>query len=117
MSSQSRKWKFRIRHMLEAIERIQQYASGLSRDQLSADTRTLDAIVWNLTVLGEAANHVPHVITLAYPQIPWPQIRGTRNRIVHGYDQIDFSIVWEVVQSELPPLVPVLQQIMTNEVD
>ena len=103
--------------MLEAIERIQQYASGASRDQLSADTRTLDAIVWNLMVLGEAANHVPDDITLAYPEIPWSQIRGTRNRVVHGYDRIDFSIVWEVVQNELPPLVPYLQQIMANETD
>lgn len=115
MSSTPREWRFRIRHMLEAIERIQSYTAGMTREQLAADQRTLDAVVWNLTILGEAARHVPEDVTDANTEIPWQQIRGTRNRVVHGYDQIDFEIVWEVVQQELSPLIPVLDRILGDE--
>jgi uncharacterized protein with HEPN domain len=98
--------------MREAIERIQSYTSGMAREELESDQRTLDAVVWNLTVLGEAARQVPDDVTDANPEIPWPQIRGTRNRIVHGYDRIDFGIVWEVIQQELAPLIPILDRIL-----
>jgi uncharacterized protein with HEPN domain len=117
MSSCTRKWKFRIRHMLQAIDRIVQYAGTKSKDELKSDQLTLDAIVWNLTVLGEAARHVPENVVEAYPEVPWPQMRGIRNRIVHGYDRIDFQIVWDVIQQELSPLVPQLEQIMQEADD
>ena len=84
MSSQRRKWKFRVRHMMEAIERIQTYTSGKTKTGLKNDAMALDAVVWNLTVLGEAARSVPEEIVNAYPQLPWPQMRGIRNPIVHG---------------------------------
>ena len=114
MSSTPRKWKFRIRHMREAIDRIHSYTTGMTREELAADQCTLDAVVWNLTVLGEAARQVPDSVTEANPEIPWPQIRGTRNRVVHGYDRIDFEIVWEVIQQELAPLVPILEHILNE---
>ncbi len=112
MSSTPREWKFRVRHMRETIDRIQSYTAGMTREELAADQCTLDAVVWNLTVLGEAARHVPDDITDANPGIPWSQIRGTRNRVVHGYDRIDFEIVWEVIQQELASPIPVLEHIL-----
>jgi uncharacterized protein with HEPN domain len=63
-------------------------------------------------ILGEAARHVPDDVTQGYPDIPWPQMRGMRNHIVHGYDQIDLEIVWNVVTMELPPLVPRLEKML-----
>jgi uncharacterized protein with HEPN domain len=79
--------------------------------QFRAAEQMVEAVVWNLTVLGEAARHIPPDIVSAYPNVPWPQIRGIRNRIIHGYDQIDWNIIWNVVAVELPPLVPLLEQI------
>lgn len=72
MSSRPRKWKFRIRHMLEAVEKIGQYAAGRSRKDLLSNPILLDAIVWNLTVLGEAAREVPESVCEAYREVPWP---------------------------------------------
>ena len=112
MSSQPRKWKFRIRHILEASEKIRQYTHGLTVADLQAHPQALEAVVWNLTVIGEAARQIPDSVVNAYPQVPWQQMRGIRNRIVHGYDQIDLSIIWNVIQYELPPLVPTLERIM-----
>jgi len=112
MSSKPRKWKFRLRHVLEAIDRIEAYTSGLTVDQMAADRQRLDAVVWNLTVIGEAVRHIPDTVVSSYPEVPWSQMRGIRNRIVHEYDRLDTDIIWNVVQNELPPLIPVLQRIL-----
>jgi uncharacterized protein with HEPN domain len=114
MSSKPRKWKFRLRHVLEAIDRIERYTAGRTVEQLATDRQCLDAVVWNLTVIGDAVRHVPDSVVALYPNVPWSQMRGIRNRIVHEYDRLDTEIVWSVVRNELPPLVPVLQRIISE---
>lgn len=117
MPSKPKGWKIRIRHILDAIAENQSYIAGKSFDQFCDDTKTLKAVVWNLTIIGEAARHIPPSAEAACPQIPWPQIRGMRNRIVHGYEQIDWEIVWKAVQEELPPLVPLLEKMLRTAPD
>jgi uncharacterized protein with HEPN domain len=117
MSSVPRKWKFRLQHMQQAIDKIARYTAGMQDAQFRAAEQTVEAVVWNLTVLGEAARHIPPDIVAAYPTVPWPQIRGIRNRVIHGYDQIDWNIIWNVVTVELPPLAPLLEQIDRETTD
>jgi uncharacterized protein with HEPN domain len=74
-------------------------------------------VVWNLTVMGEAARAVPEEIVAAYSAIPWAQMRGIRNRIVHAYDRIDLEIIWEVATVELPRLVPLLEQVQRETLE
>ena len=112
MSSTRKEWKHRLRHMLEAAARILRYTEGMTEAEFRADWKVVDACVWNLTVLGEAAKRIPDTVVQAYPTVPWPQIRGTRNRIIHAYDEIDLEIIWNVVRNELPPLVPIFEQII-----
>jgi uncharacterized protein with HEPN domain len=116
MSSARSKWKFRIRHILEAIANCRDFIAGLDEGQLATDLRSLHAICWELMTIGEAARHVPPEIEAAYPEVPWAIMRGLRNRIVHGYDQIKVEIVWEVVVSDLPALVPHLKRILQEAV-
>ena len=112
MSSAPRAWKHRLRHMQEAAARILRYTEGMTEGDFRANLQVVDACVWNLTVFGEAARFIPGRIVQAYPEIPWPEIRGIRNRIVHAYDEIDLEIIWNVVRNELPPLIPLLNRIM-----
>ena len=112
MSSRPRHWKFRIRHILDAIAENSSYVRGMSYDDFCADSKTTKAIVWNLVIIGEAARLIPTDIEETYDEIPWAQIRGMRNHIVHGYDQVDAEIVWTVVQTELPALVPAFERIL-----
>ena len=114
MSSKPRRWKLRIRHILEAIAENLRYTAGMTFEQFGSDPKTLKAVVWNLTMIGEAARHVPAEVESAYPEIPWTKIRGMRNHIVHGYDVIDWEIVWTVVYEDLPPLVPILERILNE---
>ena len=112
MSSAPRKWKFRIRHMLEAIAHCQDFRRGLDEAQLSADALRLHAVCWELMTIGEASCHVPPEIEASYPEVPWAIMRGMRNHIVHGYDRIKIEVVWEVISADLPPLVPILERIL-----
>jgi uncharacterized protein with HEPN domain len=90
--------------MLDIIGKIGQYTSGMSYQEFLQDSRTQDAVVRNLEVLGEAARRIPPDIQEGYPEIPWAQIVGLRNRLIHGYFLVDYGILREIVQNELSPL-------------
>ena len=70
------------------------YTNGLSYEQFLADSKTVDAVVRNFEIIGEAANRLPDEIRDRFPNIDWQRIRGFRNRIVHDYMGIDYKIVW-----------------------
>jgi uncharacterized protein with HEPN domain len=112
MLSEQLGWRLRLRHVLEAIAECRAFAAGMSYEAFCADARTLKAVVWNIATIGEAVRHIPANVLAAHPAIPWAEMRGMRNQIVHGYDRIDPEIVWNVVQVELPPLVPLLERII-----
>jgi uncharacterized protein with HEPN domain len=117
MSSTPRKWKFRIRHLLEAIAECQRFTAGMTAEQFAADARTLKAVVCNLMIMSEAARQIPSDIEAANPEVPWAAICGMRNHIVHSYDVIDAGIVWNIVQDRLQPLVAVLERIEREAVE
>ena len=95
--------------MLACCSRIEDHTAGLSRDGPIGSQLVYDAVLWNIAVLGEAANNVPEAVQEAHNEIPWVDITGTRNRIVHGYGSIREQIVWEIVSSDIPDLIPQLR--------
>ncbi len=95
--------KIRLQDMLEAIESIEVYQLS-NYEKLVSDDKTQDAIMFNLVILGEAANQITDQFQEEHPEIPWASMIGTRNIIVHGYDQIRLPIVWEIITKDLPIL-------------
>lgn len=95
----------------EAIDRIEHYTSRMSVDELEKDQRTIDAVVRNLEIIGEAANRLPDEFKEDRSNIEWQKVIGLRNRIVHAYFGIDLQIVWQIIRSDLPPLRRTLSQI------
>jgi uncharacterized protein with HEPN domain len=95
----------RLRDMLENARLAQHFMRGKSRDDLHSDTMLSYAVVRALEVIGEAANRVTAEIQAALPDIEWSNIIGMRNRMVHGYDKVNYDIVWTVVEDKLPPLI------------
>jgi uncharacterized protein with HEPN domain len=77
-------WRVRIDEMLEAIDKIGRYTAGFTFDTFIADEKTVDAVVRNFEIIGEAARHVPSEIVARYPQVPWSMMRGMRNLAIHG---------------------------------
>ncbi|MGV8891715.1 MAG: DUF86 domain-containing protein [Burkholderiaceae bacterium] len=95
-------------HMLAAAQLACSYIEALSKDDFLADTRTQQAVILNIVVIGEAATKLakdyPDFIE-QHPDVPWKNMKGMRNRIAHGYFDIDLDIVWNTVQTALPQLV------------
>ena len=87
-----------------ALARIERYTSGLDQGQFLADEKTIDAVARNLEIIGEAARLLPNEFKLKHADIPWAQIAGLRNRIVHDYFGLDLEIIWQVLQTSLRDL-------------
>jgi uncharacterized protein with HEPN domain len=92
-------------HAREAIEMIQ----GRKRADLDHDRQFNLALVRLLEIIGEAAKRVPEAQRTRIPEIPWAQIVSLRNRLIHGYDEVDFDILWQIVTRDLPNLVATLK--------
>jgi uncharacterized protein with HEPN domain len=91
--------------------KIIDYTEGLSFEEFTDDSRTVDAVVRNFEIIGEAANRLPEEFKDRYRHIDWFRIRGFRNRIVHHYFGIDYSIVWQIKENYLPPLIETLEKL------
>ena len=100
-----RDWTLFIADMQEACDRISLYVSGMDFVDFCADTRTVDAVVRNLEIIGEASNGISDDKKLLKPQVDWVAIKGLRNRIAHEYFGLSLSVIWAIVQNDLPELV------------
>lgn len=100
-----------VEDMIESSKRIFQYTEGLSFELFSTDIKTIDAVIRNFEIIGEAANRLPENFKSQYSQIDWQKIRGLRNRIVHDYMGIDYTIIWEIKENYLPGLLTDLSDI------
>ena len=105
-----RSWEFRIDDIIEAIEKIDRYTRGINFDEWQQDEKTVDAVVRNIEVIGEAASHLPIEIQEQYQDIPWNMMKGIRNVLAHEYFGIDLKIVWKTVKNDLPVLKKLLQK-------
>ena len=99
----------------EAVRRIVAYTAELSYEQFLSDLKTQDAVIRNLQVMGEAAKKLSPVVRRAHPGIPWKQMAGMRDRIVHEYFGVNYDIVWTVARDELPSLLPQIVAILGSE--
>jgi len=90
--------------ILDSIEAIDSYLEGYDFDQFQRDRRTVDAVIRNVEVIGEAANNLTVEFRENNPQIEWRRIIATRNRIIHGYATVDLSIIWTIAQTDLEQL-------------
>ncbi len=104
-----RDWRMRITDILEAIAKIEIYTQGMDFEQFASDDKTIDAVVRNITVIGEAARALPAQIVDSHPELPWQDMRDMRNAVVHVYFGIDKRILWDTVQADLQPLIPLLK--------
>lgn len=94
-----------------SIDKIERYTAGLSEASFLADEKTMDAVVRNLEIIGEAAKQLSAEFKTRSPAIPWSQIAGLRNRIVHDYAGIDRQLVWQIVKTAIPKLAVQIEEL------
>lgn len=100
--------------MLQSAEKIRQYTINLNYTSFLADDKTVDAVVRNFEIIGEAANRIDEDFRSKNPEIEWKRIRGFRNRIVHDYFGIDYSIVWNIVETYINELIEWLEIVINH---
>jgi uncharacterized protein with HEPN domain len=108
--------RVRLQHMLDAARKAVRLAAGGDREALDDEGSPLaDALVHLISVIGEAANKVSPGTCSEIDQIPWPDVVGMRNRLVHAYFDINLDILWATVQYSLPPLIRLLDSALADD--
>ena len=115
--SPERNWYLFINDMIGFIDKALQYCEGKSFDDFVSNDMTYDATLRNLELIGEAANKIPSHIRAKHAHVPWRELIGTRNRLIHGYLGIDDELLWNIVQLELPELRADLHDIYSQDND
>jgi uncharacterized protein with HEPN domain len=100
--------------MLQSAQKIKRYTKDHNYDSFLTDEKTIDAVVRNFEIIGEAANRIDSDFRDSNPEIEWKRIRGFRNRIVHDYFGIDYEIVWDIVETYIDELIDWLETIIDN---
>ncbi len=99
-----RDYEVYLEDILQAITKIRQYTAGLSAAGFAGDGKTLDAVVRNLEVIGEAAKTIPEAIRLQHPEVDWKKLVGLRNILIHEYFGVDAELIWDIIQNKLVSL-------------
>jgi uncharacterized protein with HEPN domain len=107
-----RDFKVYLEDVLEAARKIDNYTIGLTLETFSQDAKTIDAVVRNLEVIGEAIKRVPENIRLKYPAVEWKKIAGLQDILIHDYFGIDVEIIWDIIQNKLPVLKKEIEHIV-----
>jgi uncharacterized protein with HEPN domain len=105
----------RIRHMLESAREAISFIKGRRRTDLDKDRMLVLSLIKSIEIMGEAASKVTEESRVSHPEIPWLNIIGMRNRLIHVYFDIDLDRVWDTITDDLPPVIAVLKRIVQKE--
>lgn len=109
MSSKTKDWILRVEDILKAIDKIDRYLKKIMLSQFKKNELGIDAVVRNFEIIVEASKNIPLTIRRDYPDIPWEQMSGMRNILIHEYSRADTKIVWHTAKKYLPNLRKQLQ--------
>jgi uncharacterized protein with HEPN domain len=104
-----------LEDILSSINRISEYIEGYSYADFRKDYKTVDAVIRNFEIIGEAAKNVPDPIKEKYPEIPWSEMYLLRNKVSHEYFGVDYEIIWDVASNYLPENKTQMEQILKKE--
>ncbi|MBI3011875.1 MAG: DUF86 domain-containing protein [Candidatus Omnitrophica bacterium] len=101
-----------LRDMLDAMQKVAEFTRGMDASAFRSDEKTAFAVIRALEVLGEAAKNIPQTVRDRYPQVPWREVAGIRDKLIHEYFGVNLDVVWRAVQQDLPQLTPVIVQML-----
>jgi len=106
-----------IKDILQNMSDAEEFIQGFSYDQFASDKKTLNAVMRSMEVIGEAAKKVPDEIRAKYPSVPWKEMAGMRDKLIHFYFGVDREAVWLVVKDRIPIIKPLIEQILRDLLD
>lgn len=103
-----------LEDILKEIDRVEFFVLGFDREMFLTETKTQYAVVRCLEIIGEATKRIPADLRSKHDNIPWKQMAGMRDKLSHDYFGVDYSVVWETITNELPPLKEKLQALLSS---
>jgi uncharacterized protein with HEPN domain len=103
-----------IKDILRNMQDAEEFIQGYSYDKFASDKKTLNAVIRSIEVIGEATKRVPDEIREKYPSVPWKEMAGMRDKLIHFYFGVDREAVWLVVKERIPSLKPLIEQILKD---
>lgn len=107
-----RDYKLYLRDILAALDSIEEFVAGMELDAFQADDKTTSAVMRKLQIIGEATKQIPSDIRRNHPDVPWKEMAGMRDKLIHFYFGVDYQLVWRAIKQRLPRIKPVLQKIL-----
>jgi len=101
-----------LQDVLDSINDIDDFIRGMERDTFLSDKKTVNAVVRSLEIIGEATKKIPESVKKEHPDIPWKQMAGMRDKLIHEYSGVDLEILWKTVTEDLPPLRLLIQKLV-----
>ena len=112
--SDEREWRFRLNHIQDSTEKILRYVRGMDFDTFSEDEIRIDAVIRNFEIIGEAVRYIPDEFKASHPHIDWQDMANMRNRLIHGYSDINLDTIWSTIANDLPPLLSSIRELIES---
>ena len=106
--------KLYVKDILDAILAIEKFVEGMDFEEFREDDKTSSAVIRKFEIIGEAAKHIPEDVRQKYPDIPWKEMAGFRDKLIHFYFGIKYELVWNTIKMELPELKTKIKNVLTE---